>query len=290
MVREVSVKSVLNRHKRRDDWFLDDYSVNPYRSCEFNCVYCYIHGGGYGGACGELAVKVNAPKVLGKELHRRARRGEYGFISLSSATEPWMWIEEKYEVTRRCLRVIANYRFPVHCLTKSTLILRDIDLLKEVDDRAILPHDLKGRLRCGVLVTFSISTLDDGVAGIFEPNAPTPLERLEALSRLREEGLNCGVALIPVLPFISDSVEELEETFRIVRDFSPDYIFVGALTLNGLGRQLYYRVLDRHFPELLPKYRGLFRSSNQPCRGYRMRLEEVARSLCERYNLRYKIL
>jgi len=290
MVREVSVRSVLNRHKKRDDWFLDDYSVNPYRSCEFNCVYCYIHGGRYGGAGGELAVKVNAPKVLGKELHRRARRGEYGFISLSSATEPWMGIEEKYEVTRRCLRVIANYRFPVHCLTKSTLILRDIDLLREIRDRAILPHDLRERLRCGVLVTFSISTLDDGVAGIFEPNAPRPLERLEALSRLREEGLNCGVALIPVLPFISDSGEELEETFRIVRDFSPDYIFVGALTLNGLGRQLYYRVLDRHCPELLPKYRELFRSSTQPCRGYRMRLEEVAKSICERYNLRYKIL
>ena len=140
MVREVYVKTVLNRHRRRDPWFLDDYSVNPYMLCDYNCVYCYVRGSRYGANMGEsLAVKVNAPTILARELRRRAERREHGFIALSSATEPWMNAEAEYEVTRKCLRVILRYRFPVHCLTKSSLILRDLDLLGELDECAILP-------------------------------------------------------------------------------------------------------------------------------------------------------
>lgn len=144
MVREIFVKSILNRHKKRDEWFLNDYSLNPYLLCDFNCVYCYIRGSKYGERMKQgLVAKINAPRLLRKELLRRAKKGEYGFIALSSATEPWMHIEKEYQLTRACLRVIARYGFPVHCLTKSTLILRDLDLLKEIDENAILPPDLK---------------------------------------------------------------------------------------------------------------------------------------------------
>ena len=290
MIKEIVVKNILNKHKKRDSWFLDDYSLNPYKLCEFGCIYCYIRGSKYGENMGQgLAAKINASALLKKELLRKARRKEYGFIALSSATEPWMYIEKKYELTRKCLQVIARFRFPVHCLTKSPLILRDLDLLEEIDRNAVLPQDL-GKLGRGVLITFSLSTIDEKTAKLFEPNAPKPKERLKALQKVKESGFYAGVAYIPVLPFISDSDEQLEEMIRTAKEFQADYVFVGALTLYGIGKKLYYRVIEKHYPELLPRYKQLFRIFNQPSRTYQLRLEKKARELCEKYGVKYRIM
>ncbi len=290
MVNKIFPKTILNRHKKRDDWFLDDYSLNPYQLCEFNCIYCYTRGSKYGENMKHgLTVKVNAPTLLERELLKRSKRKEYGFIALSSATEPWMYIEGKYGITRKCLEMIAKFRFPVHCLTKSTLIQRDLDLLKEIDKNAILPQDLSN-LKHGVLITISLSILDEKIAKIFEPNAPKPKERLETLQKVKEGGFYAGVAYIPVLPFISDSDEQLNEMIRIAKEFQADYVFVGTLTLYGIGKELYYKILENHFPELVPKYKQLFRIFNQPNKAFQLRLEKKAREFCEKYEIKYKIL
>ncbi len=291
MVKEVKAKRVLNKHKKRDDWFLDDYSLNPYQFCEFNCIYCYIRGSKYGGSDSkhELSAKINAPSLLEMELRRKFRKKEYGFIALSSATEPWMEIEKGYRLTRKCLEVIAKFKFPVHCLTKSTFILRDLDLLKEIDKNAIIPNDLK-KINHGAFITFSISTLDRRIARIFEPAAPKPEKRLETLQKIKEAGFYVGIAYIPVLPFISDSDENLEEMIKTARELDVDYIFAGALTLYGAGKEIYYRVLEKNFPELAPKYRKLFRIFNQPPMEYQKELEGKVRQFCEKYKINYKIL
>ena len=175
MVDEIRVKSILNKHKKRDDWFLDDYSVNPFEACFFNYIYCYIRGSKYGENMAKtLSVKINAPKLLEKQLYVRAKRREYGIIALSSSTEPYMQIEEKLKLTRRLLEIISRFRFPIHILTKSTLVLRDLDLLKEIEKNVILPEDLKQKLKRGVIISFSISTLDGKLARILEPGAPKP--------------------------------------------------------------------------------------------------------------------
>jgi DNA repair photolyase len=289
MVREIFVKTILNKHKRRDSWFLDDYSLNPYQLCDFNCLYCYIRGSKYRENIKEgLAVKINAPTLLEKELLMRAKRKEYGFIALSSATEPWMHIEKKYELTRKCLEIIVKFKFPVHCLTKSALILRDLDLLGEIDENAILPRDLS-ELGHGVLITFSLSSIDEKIARIFEPNAPKPKERLDALEEVKDAGFCAGIAYIPVLPFISDSDEQLEEMIKIAKEFQADYVFVGALTLHGI-KDLYYKVIEKHFPELLSKYKQLFKIFSQPSKDYQLRLEKKAKVFCEKYRVRYRIL
>ncbi len=276
---EISVKTVLNKH-RRDEWFLDDYSVNPYTLCDFNCRYCYIRGSKYGGET--FAAKVNAPVVLQKELRRESRKGRYGFIALSSATEPWMNAERKYELTRKCLEVIAAFRFPVHCLTKSDLILRDVELLEEVERRAILPEDLKD-LR-GVLVTFSISTLDSKIAKIMEPGAPSPRKRMETLWDVREMGFYAGIAYIPVLPFISDSEEQLEEMARMARDLNADYVFFGDLTITDH----FLSFLERYFQELVEKYRSVY-PGNYASRFYRNRFYKKVKEMCEKYGVRLGI-
>ncbi len=290
MVREIFAKTILNKHGKRDEWFLDDYSLNPYQLCDFNCIYCYIRGSKYGENMKQgLAAKINAPLLLEKELLNRAKGKEYGFIALSSATEPWMHAEKKYKLTRKCLEIIARFRFPVHCLTKSTLILRDLDLLEKIDKNAILPEDLS-KLKHGILVTFSFSTLDKKIAKIFEPNAPKPNERLETLQKVKESGFYSGIAFIPVLPFISDSAEQIEEMVKTAKEFGADYVFVGALTLYGIGKELYYKIIEKHFPELLPRYKHLFKIFNQPNKAYQLELERKAKEFCEKYKIRYKIL
>ncbi|MBP7140147.1 MAG: radical SAM protein, partial [Caldisericia bacterium] len=151
MVNNIQVKSILNKHKKRDDWFLDDYSVNPYSGCSFNCIYCYIRGSKYGENMAKtLSIKINAPELLEKQLSRRAKKEEYGIIALSSSTEPYMPIEEKLKLTGKLLEIILKYKFPVEIATKSKLVLRDFDILKEIDKKAILPADLKPELKHGV--------------------------------------------------------------------------------------------------------------------------------------------
>ena len=295
MVNEIQVKSILNKHKKRDDWFLDDYSVNPYSGCSFNCIYCYIRGSKYGENMAKtLSAKINAPELLGKQLSRRAKRGEYGIIALSSSTEPYMPIEEKLKLTRKLLEIILKYKFPVEVATKSKLVLRDLDLLKEIDRNAILPADLKPKLKHGAIISFSISTLDEKLAKILEPGAPKPIERLETMKRCKEEGFFTGVCFIPVLPFLSDSEEQLEETIRTVKEYGADFIFVGGLTLFGKGpadcKTLYYKFLEKHYPELVPKYKSLYRIFWAPSKEYQKELEEKSKRLCEKYGIKSRII
>lgn len=295
MVNEVQVKSILNKHKKRDDWFLDDYSVNPYSGCSFNCIYCYTRGSKYGeNMAKSLSVKVNAPELLERQLSRRAKKDEYGIIALSSSTEPYMPIEEKLKLTRKLLEIILKYRFPVEIATKSKLVLRDLDLLKEIDKNAILPADLKPKPKHGTIISFSVSTLDEKLARILEPGAPKPIERLETMKRCKEEGFFAGVCFIPVLPFLSDSEEQLEETIRTVKDYEADFIFVGGLTLFGKGpadcKTLYHKFLEKHCPELVPKYKSLYRIFFAPSKEYQKKFEEKSKRLCEKYGIKNRII
>ncbi len=291
MVKEVKVRSILNKHKKRDEWFLDDYSVNPYYGCSFNCIYCYIKGSRYGST--ELSAKINAPEILDRQLRQRARKREHGIIALSSSTEPYMYVERKLELTRMILQKILKYRFPVEIATKSSLVLRDLDILEKIDNTAILPDDLAQRLSRGVIISFSISTLDEKLAKIIEPGAPSPKERLETMLKCKQEGFLVGVNYIPVLPFLSDSEENLDEMIKTAKDYGADYVLIGSLTLFGNKandcRTLYYRFLNEYFPELVPKYKNLFRNSFAPPKRYQAKLAEMSERLCKKHGIRNRI-
>jgi DNA repair photolyase len=295
MANEIKVKSILNKHKKRDDWFLDDYSINPYEGCAHNCLYCYIRGSKYGKNMTEsLAVKINAPEILEKQLKRRASKNEYGIIFISSATDAWQPIEEKLNLTRKLLEIILKYRFPVHCQTKSNLILRDLDLLKKIDKVAILPKDLKEKLKRGVIISFSFSTLDEKLAKILEPGAPIPKERLKTMQKCKKAGFLTGAAFIPVLPYLSDSGEKLEEMIKTAKNHGADFVFVGTLTLFGEDpadcKTLYFKFLERYHSELIPKYKNLFSNSFQPPKEYQRDLEEKSIRLCNKYKIKFKII
>ncbi len=127
-IKKIHVKSILNKHKKRDSWFLDDYTLNPYYGCSVNCLYCYIRGSKYGGnTTHKTSAKVNAPEILIKQLKKRAKNKEHGLIAIATSSEPYPNIEEELKLTRSILQIIARFKFPVGILTKSTLVLSRIN-------------------------------------------------------------------------------------------------------------------------------------------------------------------
>lgn len=295
MVKNVKVKSVLNKLKGQDNWFLVDYSVNPFMGCALNCIYCYIHGSKYGGEeTSILQVKTNAPEVFHRQLKNRARKGEYGFIGLGSSTDPYPPLEKELGITREILKIIYRFKFPVNVTTKSTLILRDLELLKKIDEKAILPPNLRNRLDHGVIVSFSFSTVDPVLAGIFEPGASTVEERLKTMRKFSEEGFLVGVNLMPVLPFLSDSEEHLDEMMGKMKDYGAEFVLTAGLTLFGDEPQdckvRYFNTLEKHFPEVVPETRRLFDNSFAPSRKYQYELWKLSEKLAKKHDIRTRIL
>lgn len=295
MVREIKVKSVLNKQKHVDDWFLSGYTLNPYSGCSFNCVYCYTRGSKYGEhQVPGLAVKTNAPEVLVKQLKNRARKREYGFIALGSATDPYLPVEEDYKITQEFLRIILRFHFPVHVLTRSPLILRDLDLLRKIGEKVVIPLELQDRLDKGVILSFSFSNMDPELAQIFEPGTPKQHERLETMRKCKEAGFMVGAVLMPLLPFLSDTEEHLDYMIGQAKDHGADFVLASGLTLFGDGpddcKTRYYKVLEEHFPELVPETQTIFGNSFAPSRKYQRELYLKVKNLSKIHGIRNSVL
>ncbi|MEO8085754.1 MAG: radical SAM protein [Bacteroidota bacterium] len=295
MPHEIISKTILNKTKRRDPRFLDDYTINPYSGCSFNCLYCYIRGSKYGENMEEkLSIKINAPELLEKQLSLRAKKNQYGVIVMSAATDPYLQTEKETGLTRKLLEIILKYRFPLHVITKSDLVIRDFDLLKKINEQAILPADLEGKLSQKVFITFSFSTIDNAVAKIFEPGATPPDKRLQTLKTALEHGFLSGVSLMPLLPYISDTSEHLEKMFSTFKDIDVKYVFPASITLFGNGtadsKTLVLRAVEKHYPHLLEKYMRFFSGSDQMPAYYSNAFKKKMGALSAKYGLRNEIV
>lgn len=295
MIRSREVKTVLNKLKRRDSWFLTEYTVNPYEGCSCNCLYCYIRGSKYGVNMSEsLSVKSNVFPVLEKQLKSRSAKSQYGFVAVGSATDAYIPHEKDLLVTEGILNLLHKYRFPVFLSTKRQLIIRDLPLLKQIDKTAIIPPDLRNRMKNGVILSVSVSTMNEAITNVLEPGASPPIERLQLVKQLKEEGFLVGVNAVPILPYISDGEKELEDIIASAALYGSDYILVGGLTLFGReladSRTLYYKFLQRYEPSLIPKYDQLFGDGNFAPVAYHSMLKARADAICKKYHLRTKIL
>ena len=234
----------------------------------------------------KLAIKANAPELLEKQLRLRAKKNQYGIIVMSSATDPYLQAEKETGLTRKLLEIILKYRFPLHVITKSDLVVRDFDLLKEINENAILPPDLESKLSQRVFLTFSFSTIDNAIAKIFEPGATPPFQRLQTLKAAIDHGFFSGVSLMPLLPYISDTTEHLEKMFTTFKDIGVKYIFPASITLFGNGsfdsKTLMLRAVEKHYPHLIEKYKRFFSESDQMPEYYsaafKKKMEEISAS------------
>jgi DNA repair photolyase len=253
--------SVIKKITRRDALFHGNYCIDPYQNCEFGCLYCDSSSEK------TIYVKANVVDILKKEITHLKN----GIMIIGSVHEPYQNAEKKYELTKTILETLQQHNLPCHILTKSPLILRDIDLLSQLHCR----------------VTVSLTSLDDRVVHIFEPEVPSPTDRLNIVHTLREQGIETGVALIPVLPYIVES--ELEEIVKEAHNVDAQYLLHKHLELKGDQELLFKNIIETHYPQLLPKYNELYKDNFNPRKKY---IQEINTSLyryCKKYNIAEKI-
>jgi len=281
-IKEIEAKSILRKHKKIDSWFISHYGLNLYRGCTHNCVYCdgrserYYVDGEFGE---DVSVKVNAIEVLRRELDPKRKRVPFkrSFIILGGGVgDSYQPIEKRYQLSRKALQLIYEYNFPVHVLTKSTLIKRDIDILKKINDQS------------RVVVSYSFSSVDEKLSAIVEPGVPSPDERLETLALLKNEGIACGMFLLPVIPFITDKPELMEETIRRASQVGIDFIIFGGMTLkDGKQKDYFLNVLKRHFPELTTEYVNIYKGNKwgAATKEYYNSINQVFHTITEKYKI-----
>lgn len=221
--------------------------MNIYRGCTHGCVYCDSRSRCYQFThlFEDIEVKQNAPELLEKALRSKRKKCMIGTGSMS---DPYMHCEEELRLTRHCLEIIRNHGFGVAVQTKSDRILRDIDLLDEINRTA----------KCVVQMT--LTTYDDDLCAILEPHVCITKRRIEVLERMRERGIPTVVWLTPILPFLNDTPENVTAILReCVRVGVKGVIDFGmGMTLREGDREYYYAALDRHFPGLKEKYMRIY--------------------------------
>jgi len=285
-IREIKAKSILLKHKKIDSWFVSRYGMNLYRGCAHNCVYCDGRSERYqvDGVFGEnVAVKTNAVEVLRRELKPIGRRVKLkpGYIMLGGGVgDSYQPVEEKYQLTRRVLQLLCEYRWPVHILTKATLVERDLDIIKRINqqNRAI--------------VSFSFSSTNDEVSAVFEPHVPPPSERLKTLAFFKREGIACGMFLLPVIPFITDTPEVIAETLRKAYEVGVDFVIFGGMTLkDGRQKEYFYSSLRERHPELLAKYGQIYGENKwgQATEEYYNTINSIFNELSRKYKVDRRI-
>jgi DNA repair photolyase len=270
--RDLQAKTVLIPCKRPDTWFGTHYTLNLYRGCQHQCVYCDTRSECYGIEAfdSEVLVKANALELLACELPRKRRRGVVG---LGSMNDPYMPLEATRRLTRGALELLARHRFPLHLITKGTLVTRDVDLLQQIG-------------QVFAAVSISITTPDDALAGKLEPGAPPSSARFAALSALRRAGILAGVTLMPVLPFLEDDPAAIRALVDRAAEAGASWIIPAfGVTLRDRQRATLYRHLDALFPGLSACYRASFGDAYfAPARGIRT-LEAVFREACQAHGI-----
>ncbi len=273
---EIKAKSILQKQKFRDNWFWNRYNLNPYRGCQFACNYCdaitekYLVHESYKDFSRIIYIKKNAPEVLEKEVEKL----KPDVVAMSGVTDPYQPAEKKYELTRKILEILAEHGFPVHIITKSDLVLRDIDLLREIARQT------------WCTVSLTIITFDNELLPYLEPFAPSPKRRLETVEKLNEEGIQAGVDFTPVVPYLLDGPENIEEVIKRASG-SAEYILIGAaMTLRSNQRIRFFELLKKNFPALVEKYENLYEKQETPPQDYIVRLNGLAFAFCKNYGIK----
>ena len=261
---EVAAKSVLNRVRNMPF----RWSINPYQGCYHQCVFCYARRthayrdlDGVNAWGNRIFAKVNAPAVVRDELRRPSWTNEC--VALGTATDPYQAIEGRYRITRGILTELERAATPVSIVTRSPLIVRDLDLLVSLAHRA------------AVSVYISLPTVDEHLAKEIEPTVAPPAQRLRTIGRLAQAGLRVGVLVAPVLPHLNDSGVALSSTIAAAADAGAAFVTHTLLYLGEVTRDAYFHYLEERHDDLLAPYRELYGATYAP--------PEFARTIAQRF-------
>ncbi len=268
----IEAKTILNRVKGSESWYGIDYNMNLYKGCSHGCIYCDSRSNCYQIKNFNIVRgKLNALSTLERELSRK----EKGIIGMGSMSDPYNPQEKKYEITRDALKLIQKYNYGVSIDTKSDLVLRDIDCLKEISKKN------------NVIVKFTITTASDELSKKIEPHVCPSSKRFAAIKKLSDNGIFVGIMINPVLPFITDSAENIRSLVRLAHESGAKFIHTYmSMTLRDNQRDYYYSKIDK---EIKKRYIETYKESYlcYPLNVkmlYRIFMEE-----CEKYGILYKM-
>ena len=268
---EDTCKSALNRvHEASRVPFR--WTVNPYRGCTHSCHYCfarayhtYLDLGVGEDFSSKIVVKTNVVEVLRRELASPKWTGET--IAMGTATDPYQHCEGRYRLTRGVIQALVDFENPLSLLTKSTMILRDLDVFSRLNEVA------------DVTVSMSVGTLDEDVRRVVEPGTPPGRRRIEILARFAEAGIKTGVLVAPVLPGLTDDEEHLDEVIGACAAAGIHAAFPIVLHIRPSIRDHFVPWLERTYPWLVPRYEELYRGRAYAPKAYQKEVSErVARA------------
>lgn len=273
----IPAKTIVNRTKDLS-WFGTEYTMNIYRGCCHGCVYCDSRSDCYRNAgFDQVKAKADALRIIRDDLEGKAKIGVVGTGSMSDPYNPF---EEELQLTRRALTLLEAYGFGAAIATKSDLIVRDIDVLSSI--HRTMPAICK----------ITLTTCDDGLAAKVEPHAPSPSRRLAAVERLSAAGLFTGILMMPILPFLEDNPENIQDIVNRAADAGARFVYPAmGMTCRAGQREYFYRQLEKQFPGqgLSERYRRRYGDRYQ-CASPRARaLWEVFQEACNRRGLLYSM-
>ncbi len=272
----ITAKTILTKTKNGNEWYGIDFNMNLYRGCSHGCIYCDSRSNCYHiENFDTVRGKENSLLILEKELSKQSKTGIVGIGAMSDTYNPQ---EIKYEQTRSALKLIAKYGFGVSIDTKSDLILRDIDILKEINKKN------------NCIIKFTITTPNDNLSRIIEPHVCVSSRRLKAIKELNENGIYAGIMLNPTLPFITDNEEDIKKLVKLAYEHKAKFIhtYLGV-TLRENQRDYFYQKLDENFPGLKEKYIKTYKDKYMCNPLNSKKLYQVFTEECQKYGILYKM-
>lgn len=272
----IPAKTILSGYAENNPWFGCNYNMNIYKGCCHGCIYCDSRSECYRvDDFDEVRAKENALALIERELMSKRRKGVVGTGAMSDPYNPF---EKKYGLTKGALELLNRYGFGAAIATKSDLIVRDRELLKEIGKHS------------PVLVKMTVTTADDLLCRKIEPHAALSSRRLEAIEELTQEGIFAGILLMPVLPFIEDTEENISRIIDLAHQKGAKFIYPAfGVTLRQNQRAWYYEKLDELFPSLKEKYIENYGNAYE-CRSLKAReLWRLFQDKCDQYGILYNM-
>ena len=270
----IPAKNIVFKTQSPDAWFGIDYNMNIYRGCPHGCIYCDSRSDCFQNPDFDtVKVKENALEIIRNDLRRKVKTGVIGTGAMS---DPYNPLEKELKLTRNTLELINAFNFGVSLVTKSTLITRDADILQDIQGHS------------PTIVKFTITTADDILCKQLEPNTATSSQRFAAMSDLSAKGIYCGIFLLPILPFVNDTVENITQVLAQAKEAGAKFVYTYmGMTLRKGSREYYYNHLDKILPGTKEKYMKRFGTRHTCISPNSKKLWGIFTAECERLGLLY---
>lgn len=257
-IKQIQVHQLLNKITKKDMIFHGNYTLDPYQNCSFGCIYCDST------LDDTIYVKINSLDRLEEELPNLSN----GRIIIGSVHDPYQPLEKKFQLTHNILNRLSKTKFPIHILTKSTTILKDLPIIKKITNP---------------IVTFTVLGLQEKLWKTIEPNTPSPLNRLQTMKALADQEITTGIAIIPTLPHFPD--QHLEELIHAAKKYQAAYILHKPLFLQGEQKQQFLKKIKTAYPEIYKDYNVLYQ--NRPIIPHKLEDEQTKtiQHLCNTSNI-----